>query len=151
MPNYLNGKIYKLTSKHSDEVYVGSTCKLYLSERLAGHLYEYNHYHIRGLYYTSFELFKHGPKDVKIQLLERCPCQTKDELNAREAFYIESLNCVNKSIPVTSNTKTCSCGAIISRSNYSTHLKSKKHIKWENQDCSEVCGVCSPESDSVSE
>ena len=129
-------------------MYVGSTCKLYLSERLAGHLYEYNHYHIRGLYYTSFELFKHNPKDVKIQLLERCPCQTKDELNAREAFYIETLNCVNKTIPVARTHKTCTCGAVITVSNFSAHLKSKKHIKSLQSD---DCGVCSPESDSVSE
>ena len=37
MPNYQLGKIYKITSSHTDLCYIGSTCEKYLSSRLGGH------------------------------------------------------------------------------------------------------------------
>lgn len=63
--------------------------------------YHKNHYEKwqKGLfaYITSFELFKAG--EVEIVLIESCPCASKDELFARERFWIENTVCVNKNIP----------------------------------------------------
>ena len=45
----------------------------------------------------SFDILQNN--DYDIILLEDCPCENKDQLSARERYYIESLNCINKIIP----------------------------------------------------
>jgi len=42
MPNYALGKIYKLTSEQTDRVYIGFTCKKYLSQRKRDHKSKHN-------------------------------------------------------------------------------------------------------------
>jgi hypothetical protein len=95
---YQRGKIYKLVSFGTDKVYVGSTCEVYLSNRLAGHRSAFKSYHNgKHKYFTSFELVKFD--DVEIILLEAYPCNSRYELHARERHWIEQLDCVNKLIP----------------------------------------------------
>jgi hypothetical protein len=49
---------------------------------------------------TSYDIFdKYGVENCIITLLESVKCTSKDELNARERYHIESLECVNKIIP----------------------------------------------------
>jgi hypothetical protein len=36
---------------------------------------------------------------AKIELVENCPCNSKEELLQREGYYIRNNNCVNKFIP----------------------------------------------------
>jgi hypothetical protein len=43
---------------------------------------------------------KYGINNCEIILLENVNATSKDELHAREAFYIKSMKCVNKSIPL---------------------------------------------------
>ena len=43
MPNYQNGKIYKIVCNITGLVYIGSTIEN-LTERLWGHVYHYNSY-----------------------------------------------------------------------------------------------------------
>jgi hypothetical protein len=98
MPNYQNGKIYKLVSFQTDKIYIGSTCQN-LSMRKAEHKKKYKLF-LTGKYHniSSFELIKLG--DVDIILLENCPCENKEQLHKRERYFIETLNnCVNKHIP----------------------------------------------------
>ena len=86
MPNYENGKIYKLTNNVDSRIYVGSTCSA-LRFRLHGHKGDsgrrsstlYNH--VNSLSWANF----------RIILLENFPCSNKDELNAREQYYIDLL------------------------------------------------------------
>jgi hypothetical protein len=97
MPNYQNGKIYKLVSFQTDKIYIGSTCQS-LAVRKAGHKDSYKRYlNGQGYSTTSFELIKHG--DVDIILLENYSCDSKEELHKRERYYIECNDCVNKIIP----------------------------------------------------
>jgi hypothetical protein len=98
MPNYQNGKIYKLTSFQTDKIYIGSTCQS-LAVRKAGHKCGYKLYmNGKGKKVLSYELFELG--DVDIVLLENVPCETREQLYARERYYIENTdNCVNKCIP----------------------------------------------------
>ena len=51
----------------------------------------------QGKYITSFEVLKN--KNYDIILLEKVPCDSKDELHARERYHIEKNECVNKFIP----------------------------------------------------
>jgi hypothetical protein len=104
MTNYNNSKIYKIepiVEHEPNEIYVGSTTKERLCQRMTYHRSAYKHYQKGGKNnYTSFKLFeKYGIENCKIILIEDFPCNTKDELIAREAFYIRSLECINKYIP----------------------------------------------------
>lgn len=97
MVNYQNAKVYKIVDNTNGNIYVGSTCESTLARRLAGHVKNYNLY-LKGKcnYVTSYEIIKNN--DYEIVLLENCPCESKDQLKARERYYIESLDCVNKVI-----------------------------------------------------
>ena len=94
---YKTGKIYKIICNKTGLIYIGSTCKQ-LSQRLANHRSNYKQYLKNNKnYVTSYKVIENG--DCSIILLENYPCNNKEELNARERFYIESINCVNKNIP----------------------------------------------------
>jgi len=89
MPDYTNGKIYKLFSYDNDLVYIGSTTQK-LSERLSKH---------KGMRNTSSSkiLFENSA-NVKIELIEKFPCDCKEELIKREGYLIREIDCVNKRI-----------------------------------------------------
>jgi hypothetical protein len=96
MPNYQNGKIYKITS--GDLTYIGSTTESTLARRLSGHVDACKRWKDgKKTFTSSYPLIETG--QYKITLIEICPCNTKDELTARERFHIESTVCVNKNIP----------------------------------------------------
>ena len=98
MVNYQLGKVYKIVDNTNGKIYIGSTCSLYLSIRLAGHNNNYKRY-LNGLQgnMTSSELIKNG--DYDIVLIEECKCDNKMQLYARERHYIDLLECVNKQKP----------------------------------------------------
>jgi hypothetical protein len=100
MVNYENGKIYKIVSGQTNNVYIGSTCKKYLSERFTKHNGSYREYlnGKRKHYMTSFDILKYD--DAEIILVESFPCNSIDELRSREAYFIKNTpNCVNKVNP----------------------------------------------------
>lgn len=93
MVNYLNGKIYK--SSQTDKAYVGSTTKLYLSQRMSEHKADYGRSQRWNKVLASAEIVKYS--DCEIILLESFPCNTKDELRAWEEHWKkETINCINK-------------------------------------------------------
>jgi hypothetical protein len=94
MVNYQNGKIYKLVCNTTGLVYFGSTCEPTLARRLHGHKKDYS----RGMIITSAKIIEND--NYGIFLVESYPCNSKDELNMRERFYIENFECVNKCIPI---------------------------------------------------
>ena len=92
--DYKNGKIYKIVCNTTGLQYIGSTCNPYLSTRLAGHRSDYKRYlQNKTRYISSFEVLKNN--NYEIILLESYPCETKDQLHARERFYIINNECVN--------------------------------------------------------
>ena len=89
--DYQNSKIYKIINDSLPElVYYGSTANT-LTKRFGQHKSKSNKC-------SSKQLFD---CDVKPQifLVESYPCNSKDELNARERWHIENNVCVNKNIP----------------------------------------------------
>ena len=49
---------------------------------------------------SVFDIFDaHGIDNCKIELVEECPCESKEQLHKREGFYIQHNECVNKRIP----------------------------------------------------
>ena len=116
MNEYQEGKIYKIVSDVSDEVYYGSTCKT-LTERLKKHVGNFNCFiknHptdykdiLRSKKRSSnadrltmsFVVIDSGLENVRIELVENYPCDNKKELHEREKHYIKNNECVNKFIP----------------------------------------------------
>jgi broad specificity polyphosphatase/5'/3'-nucleotidase SurE len=88
-------------------------------------------------------------------LLEAYPCGSKDELHARERYWIEKEKCVNINIPVRRPEEykerrveicakyrqankeriterfQCECGVEFTRQHKQRHLKTNRHLKWE--------------------
>ena len=103
MVNYENSKIYKIVDNTNGSIYIGSTTESTLARRLSLHKAHYNQY-IKGNrnFITSFNIIKNGNYDII--LLEKCiDIKSKDELHARERYFIENNDCVNKFIPGRSN------------------------------------------------
>jgi hypothetical protein len=94
MPDYQNGKIYKIIDLESNECYIGSTT-LALSQRLAQHVRDYKYYlNKKKKSITSFKIIEKN--DYVIILVEKYPCDSKEELHARESHYSQTILCVNK-------------------------------------------------------
>jgi hypothetical protein len=95
MVNYQLGKIYKIVDLDSNECYVGSTREPTLARRLANHVSDYKQYlKGNGSNISSFIIL--AMDDYDIVLLGKYPCNSKDELHARERYYSQLLPCVNK-------------------------------------------------------
>ena len=93
MPNYQKGKIYKITSSGGDP-YIGSTEEL-LCQRLAGHKRRN-----KGITRSPLSSYIHtNLSDCKITLIENFPCNSKEELLARERYWFENISNCNKHYP----------------------------------------------------
>ena len=169
MPDYQQGKIYKLINHElKGLVYYGSTAQT-LKKRLQCHKYD-----SKRRNNSSKIMFSVGYPEII--LLEYYPCETKQELEARERVFIEGNECVNIEIPgrtknewnednkekrkekskqyyidnkeklneKRSEKTDCQCGGKYTQANKSVHLKSKKHIKFSTQQDVDVDHVNQP-------
>jgi hypothetical protein len=161
----ITGRIYKITSAQTDNVYVGSSTRT-LHLRLKEHKNHFKSYkNGKANYCTSFEVIKY--EDVAIQLLEEIEFDDRKELLKRERYYIETINnIINKRIPSLTQKESfkryedthkekrkqyridnamnikakcdCECGGKYTRSVKARHFKSKKHINYitiNNNNC----------------
>lgn len=95
MPDYSLGKIYKIVG--NGKVYVGSSTRPLLSQRLARHKSEYKRWlDNKTNYVSSYEVV--CDVECYIELLELCPCSCIDELRKCEGKWIRELECVNKNV-----------------------------------------------------
>ena len=74
--DYHNGQIYKITFKHNDKLYIGSSIRN-LQERLNEHVTS-----------KSSAIFKYKDDEPIIMPIIRAPCKDRQELNRVEAQYI---------------------------------------------------------------
>ncbi len=81
MPNYANSKIYAIRSPNTTLFYVGATCN-----NLSKCLYQYR---VSNSTYAK-QILEAG--NSYIELIEYCPCNTKEELNSRLAYVLRKLN-----------------------------------------------------------
>lgn len=102
MPNYKLGKIYKIISKDSNLIYIGSTISS-LKKRM-------NEHRCNMLAYLKDENYNRKQdswkllifEDAEIKLIEKYPCSSKRELEERERYYIENVGLdwvVNERLP----------------------------------------------------
>jgi len=100
MNKYENSKIYKIVNPNTDKIYIGSTCQKYLCNRFVGHKQDYKnfksgkdrkHSNSTLIFDASDNIY-----DTKIILIEKFPCNSKEELQKREFEIITNTkNCVN--------------------------------------------------------
>ena len=120
MPNYQNGKIYKIESLEGKCIYYGSTTQK-LCVRMAEHRRNYKSN--RGI--TSEQVLCFN--DAKIYLVENYACNSREELHAREGYYIRNNVCVNKKIPGRTNKEYV-------MDNKETIRKRRKHYRENNKE-----------------
>ena len=93
MPNYATGKIYKILNSVDDHVYVGSTINT-LSRRMAQHR--------ANMKTRTCNMYNHmnvlGHAEFYIELIENYPCDSKEELLAKEGKWIRQIGTLNKQI-----------------------------------------------------
>ena len=131
--DYSQGKIYKIepTVEHDEgDIYIGSTTKIYLFQRLAKHKYDYK-YWIEGkrqTMTTSFILFeKYGIENCEIILLENIDASNFDELSSRETHYIKCLKCVNEVIPLQTRAEWYETNKEVIRDKHKQYYEKNKH------------------------
>ena len=122
MPNYNNGKIYKIVNSIDAMVYIGSmTTKL--CYRMAVHRCNMNNNNNATLYKHMRKL---GVDNFKIVLFEYCSCNSKDELLRRER-YIFDLH--DKKILLNSNRPHTTC---IEKKHYHNKYNKIWYVKNKN-------------------
>ena len=92
--DYKNGKIYQILNNVNDDIYVGSTCQA-LSKRFYEHRSRCKTSHNGKLYPVMREI---GRDNCYIELIETYPCNSKEELNAKEGYYIRERATLNMAI-----------------------------------------------------
>lgn len=157
---YDNGKIYKITSIHTDKIYIGST-----TQPLRKRLNEHKNNKVKSI--VSHKLFELG--ECNIELIEEYPCDNRQQLVRREGTYIlNNKNCINKCIAGRTKKESnridylrnteqykkwsregrirnkvhlreqskekfvCECGGHYTRYHKNRHLKTTKHIQFIN-------------------
>lgn len=76
------GVVYKITNKVNSKVYVGKTTRT-IKERFIEHANVKTH--------IGYAIRKYGRKKFTIEIIEEC--ETAEQLNEREIFWIATLNC----------------------------------------------------------
>jgi len=109
MENYSNAKIYKIISKNTKKIYIGSTSKT-LKHRLSTHIKDFKRNH----YCSSRELILLG--DYEIVLIELYSCKNNLELRMREQFWMDKF-------------KFDGCELVNKRNAYLSEEELKEHTK----------------------
>tara|TARA_R110000796_G_scaffold234485_1_gene353306 strand:- start:33 stop:485 length:453 start_codon:yes stop_codon:yes gene_type:complete len=87
MPNYANGKIYKIVGEDGSTYYGSTTTSL--KARMGQHPYNKE---------TTAHQKIISQMDWEMVLVENYPCESKKELEDREGWYIRENPCVNRQV-----------------------------------------------------
>ena len=79
--DYSKGKIYKIIDESNGDVYVGSTIQ---------------DFHTRFRNHHIFKGYNKIKSNCKISLIEDYPCNNKRELEEREQYWMDKIDCINK-------------------------------------------------------
>ena len=149
---YLNGKIYKLVSNNTNDIYIGSTTKS-LEKALIKHKSDYKLYlNDEKKYNSSFDLVKYS--DVKIISVEDVPSPNYYTILSRKSYHIKNTPSVvlekksqrkNELEQIVDNIKfekrkekeqsiyfKCVCGVEINKICQKSHNQTNRHIEYEN-------------------
>lgn len=136
MPDYANGKIYKIVCNITGEQYIGGTIQK-LSQRLTTHVVNKN----KNNGCKSKNIILRG--DYQIVLIENYPCDNKEELAKKEREHIEANICVNKNIPTRTREEYIETNreliSLYHKNNYIAHkeaidLRNKKYMDTHKEE-----------------
>lgn len=137
MPNYQKSKIYCIRSHQCKYLYIGSTTQS-LALRMAGHRAGYKKYLSNNKnFLASFHILKYP--DAYIELVEKYPCEDRDELLKHEGEHIrETENCININIAgnvrhLTEKIKCENCYEWICRRTIDNHYKKTRSCIMRGQ------------------
>ena len=100
--DYSYGKIYKIISEDTTDIYIGSTVQT-LSMRMTGHRRVYNYWVKNNKKYcSSCEILKYGNAEIK--LITKYPCNSVKELRREEGRYQLKMDCVNRNSNIAGRT-----------------------------------------------
>jgi hypothetical protein len=166
---YQCGKIYKICSNQTEQIYIGSTTNT-IEKRFNEHNHCFaNYQRNKQKYMTSYDIIKYG--DAYIELIENFPTDNKFDLRIRERFYIENNNCINQVIPIRTEIEKrkskkiekqkwysknkhrqievlrqkdkqehkCVCGSKYRHSTKLRHTKTKRHLKYLQTPQEQLC------------
>ena len=91
MMDYKNSKLYQILNNANGGIYVGSTTQP-LYKRLFEHKSRAKCCHNSKIYKSMREM---GIYNFYIELIELYPCNSKEELNSREGYYIREKGTLN--------------------------------------------------------
>ena len=149
MPDYSQGKVYKIVNSITDDTYIGSGTQL-LCNRMKNHRNDYKNQNSHKYNYKVYKRFRElGVDCFYIELLEKYPCETKEELLAREGYWIRqakpSLNARIEGLTQEEDLERrkqskqlrwemyygvkipCECGCEISQKHIERHRGTRKH------------------------
>ena len=91
---YNNGKIYRIWSLNTNEIYVGSTY-----QELHKRMYEHRINAQTGKPYMVYHKMRElGIETFSIELIEVFPCKNRDELRQREGYWVRNLKATLNSV-----------------------------------------------------
>ena len=124
----IHGFIYKISSKNTPRIYIGSTSR-HPMIRLYEHRTKFR-LHRKGQYnyVTSFEIIQH--EDHKMEILEESDYGSIEEMYLREHELISMNDCCNTALPLRNEIHHCVCGGHYTRPTKSTHHRSIRHMKY---------------------
>jgi len=147
--SYADSKIYRLVFTGTDKCYIGST-RGSLEQRLWHHNHSANRPDSQTQTVACEYIRTHS--GTAIELVEAFPCASKEELNIRERYWIETTpTAINKNIPgqtwkeraikrkdiikeymsaFRAERYTCGCGKELGKAEKARHERSAYHIKW---------------------
>ena len=152
MPDYSKGMIYKIYCNITGETYYGSTVNT-LAKRMHTHRDVAKENSKNS--YTSKSIMARG--DYDYSLVENYKCNNKQELHARERYWIENYECVNKYVPGRTNKeryeankdKILKLKKVYHEANKDKIIKQKKVYYENNKDKIKV--YCETNKDKISE
>ena len=141
MPNYQNGKIYKIYCNLTGETYYGSTCSE-LTKRVSAHKSDFKRWkNDKSHYIKSFDIIERG--DCTYSLVEHFPCDSKIDLHARERYWIENNDCVNKVVPNRTKKEYCEQNKELKREqNKKYYEENRDAMRQQSKKNGEVKVIC---------
>ena len=132
MSKYQNSIIYKIYDNTNGNVYYGSTYNL-LRVRIQGHKDDAKR-HKRNC--ASKQIILNG--NYSYSMIEPYPCNSKQELHARERYWIENFDCVNKVVPTRTDKEYRDDNKEKFKEHYQENkeemCKQRKHYQAKNKD-----------------
>ena len=124
MPNYGNGKIYKMECNETGCIYIGSTTQP-ITKRIAGHKTNYKSFlNNNNQYCTSSKVLEKN--NFQYEVLENYKCCTKKELESREREYIDENKVIYGDLLVNKVVPT--------RSSKEYRLENREHLRLSSKD-----------------